>query len=62
MQGAALVKGFRFGGGHITAVESIIADEEDMQSDAPIYDLSGRRVENPAPVFYLQGHKKIVKR
>ena len=57
-EGAATIKGFVLGGGSIsTGVESIGVDAEN--ADAPLYDLSGRRVVNPAPGFYIKGNKKI---
>lgn len=40
------------------SVSDITADADD--SDAPLYDLSGRRVENPVPGLYIQGTKKII--
>ena len=41
-----------------THVEEINAEELDMNE--PIYDLSGRRVENPTKGIYIQGNKKII--
>lgn len=39
-------------------VEGIEISEQD--ADRTIYDLSGRRVENPAPGFYIQGNQKVI--
>ena len=33
---------------------------EDSETEQAIYDISGRRVENPTKGFYIQGNKKIV--
>ena len=41
-----------------THVDGVSVTEQ--QSEQAIYDISGRRVENPAPGFYIQGNKKIV--
>ena len=40
-----------------TGIESIDADDED---DSAIYDLMGRRVNNPASGIYIKGGKKVV--
>ena len=39
-------------------VEEINVTEQETEKD--IYDICGRRVENPTPGFYIQGNKKIV--
>ena len=54
---AAQIKGFSLNP-HPTHVEGINAEEQ--SNNEPIYDLSGRRVENPTKGFYLQGNKKII--
>ena len=41
-----------------THVDGVSVTEQ--ESEQAIYDISGRRVENPAPGFYIQGNKKIV--
>ena len=41
-----------------THVDGINVNEQ--ENDKAIYDISGRRVENPTPGFYIQGNKKIV--
>ena len=41
-----------------THVDGINVNEQ--ETDKAIYDISGRRVENPTPGFYIQGNKKIV--
>ena len=41
-----------------THVDSINVNKQ--ETDKAIYDISGRRVENPTPGFYIQGNKKIV--
>lgn len=41
-----------------THVDGINLNEQ--ETDKAIYDISGRRVENPTPGFYIQGNKKIV--
>lgn len=54
---AAQIKGFSLNP-HPTHVDGINAEEQSCNE--PIYDLSGRRVENPTKGFYLQGNKKII--
>lgn len=54
---AAQIKGFRLNPVP-THVEEINAEELDMNE--PIYDLSGRRVENPTKGIYIQGNKKFI--
>ena len=54
---AAEIKGFRINP-LPTHVDGI--DAEVQGSDEPIYDLSGRRVENPTSGIYLQNNKKII--
>ena len=54
---AAQIKGFSLNP-HPTHVEGINAEEQ--SNNEPIYDLSGRRVENPTKGFYLKGNKKII--
>ena len=54
---AAEIKGFRINP-LPTHVDGI--DAEVKGSDEPIYDLSGRRVENPTSGIYLQNNKKII--
>ena len=54
---AAEIKGFRINP-LPTHVDGI--DAEVQGSDEPIYDLSGRRVENPTRGIYLQNNKKII--
>ena len=41
-----------------THVDGINVNEQ--ETEKTIYDISGRRVENPTPGFYIQGNKKIV--
>lgn len=41
-----------------THVDGINVNEQ--ETNKTIYDISGRRVENPTPGFYIQGNKKIV--
>ena len=53
----AEIKGFRINP-LPTHVDGI--DAEVQGSDEPIYDLSGRRVENPTRGIYLQNNKKII--
>ncbi|MGM9855275.1 MAG: Ig domain-containing protein [Muribaculaceae bacterium] len=53
----AEIKGFRINL-QPTHVDGI--DAEVQGSDEPIYDLSGRRVENPTSGIYLQNNKKII--
>ena len=55
---AASLKGFRLNP-QPTHVEGIEI-EDASQLKEPVYDLSGRRVENPTTGFYLQGNKKII--
>lgn len=43
-----------------TAVEEPDADFAADAADAPLYDLSGRRVDNPAPGIYIRAGKKVV--
>ena len=57
---AAQVKGFRLGDAGTLHIEGISAENGTDDADGAIYDLSGRRVENPAPGFYIQGGKKII--
>ena len=59
-QGAPAIRGFSFDGNHLTAVEDIKVNDEAINANEPIYDLSGRRVENPTKGFYIQGNKKFV--
>ena len=54
---AAQIKGFSLNP-HPTHVEGINAEEQ--SNNEPIYDLSGRRVENPTKGLYLQGNKKVI--
>ena len=54
------IRGFSFDGNHLTAVEDIKVNDEAINDNEPIYDLSGRRVENPTKGFYIQGNKKFV--
>ena len=54
---AAQIKGFSLNP-QPTHVDGINAEEQNVNE--PIYDLSGRRVENPTKGFYLQGNKKII--
>ena len=54
---AAEIKGFRINP-LPTHVDGI--DAEVQGSDEPIYDLCGRRVENPTRGIYLQNNKKII--
>ena len=58
--GAPAIRGFSFDGNHLTAVEDIKVNDEAINANEPIYDLSGRRVENPTKGFYIQGNKKFV--
>ena len=58
--GAPSIRGFSFDGNHLTAVEDIKVNDEAINANEPIYDLSGRRVENPTKGFYIQGNKKFV--
>ncbi|MGN0213172.1 MAG: leucine-rich repeat protein [Muribaculaceae bacterium] len=53
----AEIKGFRINllPTHVDGI-----DAEVQGSDEPIYDLSGRRVENPTSGIYLQNNKKII--
>ena len=54
-----MIKGFSFGVSAI--VEGIKADNmTGSEADGEIYDLSGRRVENPAPGFYIKGNSKVI--
>ena len=57
---AAQVKGFRLGDAGTLHIEGISAENGTDDADGAIYDLSGRRVENPAPGFYIQCGKKII--
>lgn len=41
-----------------THVDGINVTEQ--ETEKAIYDISGRRVENPTPGFYIQGNKKVV--
>ena len=59
-QGAPAIRGFSFDGNHLTAVEDIKVNDEAINANEPIYDLSGRRVEYPTKGFYIQGNKKFV--
>ena len=59
-QVAPAIRGFSFDGNHLTAVEDIKVNDEAINANEPIYDLSGRRVENPTKGFYIQGNKKFV--
>lgn len=44
-----------------TGVDSIEADTTDNDENAPIYDLTGRRVKSMVPGgFYIRNHKKII--
>ncbi|MGN1246898.1 MAG: hypothetical protein ACI4UN_09705 [Muribaculaceae bacterium] len=58
--GAAQVKGFRLGDASTLHIEGVSIDNDTNDADGTIYDLSGRRVENPAPGFYIQGGKKMI--
>ena len=58
--GAPSIRGFSFDGNHLTAVEDIKVNDEAINANEPIYDLSGRRVVNPTKGFYIQGNKKFV--
>lgn len=58
--GAPQILGFSLDGNHLTAVEDIKVNDETINANEPIYDLSGRRVENPTKGFYIQGGKKFV--
>ena len=58
--GAPQILGFSLDGNHLTAVEDIKVNDEAINANEPIYDLSGRRVENPTKGFYIQGNKKFV--
>lgn len=55
--GASQIQGFRFNP-QPTYVEGINVEEQ--QSNEPIYDLSGRRVENPSTGIYIHGNKKYL--
>ena len=57
---APQILGFSLDGNHLTAVEDIKVNDEAINANEPIYDLSGRRVENPTKGFYIQGNKKFV--
>ena len=54
--GAAGVKAFRIGGGEIDAVGSVAAGAD----NAPVFDLSGRRVSNAQKGLYITCGKKVV--
>ena len=58
---AALVKEitFSFNGQEVTAIDDIKAAADKPQSD-DIFDLSGRRVSNPAKGIYIIGGKKVL--
>lgn len=49
---------FAYSGG-ASGIVTVIDDEAD-DADAPIYDLLGRRVTNPAPGIYIRSGKKII--
>ena len=53
--GSQLSNGYRFDFSGTTAIESI----ESEQDEAVYYDLSGRRVENPAKGIYIVNGKKV---
>ena len=54
--GASLVLRFNFGG--TTAIESVL--NNGLDTNAAIYDLSGRRVEKAVKGIYIQNGKKII--
>ena len=62
-QGISAIRGFKLGGGSTpTGIEAVKVSEESEIANEPIYDLSGRRVENPTQGFYIQGGKKFIVR
>lgn len=63
IQGVSAIRGFKLGGGSTpTGIEAVKVSEEAEIANEPIYDLSGRRVENPTQGFYIQGGKKFIVR
>lgn len=54
---AAGVRALFFGDGNVTGIETAIG--EDTDNDAPVYDLSGRRVAQPRQGLYIVGGKKV---
>ena len=42
-------------------IESIQNSKSQIDNNAPVYDLSGRRVVNPKRGLYIQGGKKVVR-
>ena len=56
---SSTIKGFRFGDADILHIEGIPADNLDAEGGL-LFDLCGRRVENPAPGVYIQGNRKII--
>ena len=42
-------------------IESIQNSKSKIDNNAPVYDLSGRRVVNPKRGLYIQGNKKMIK-
>ena len=62
-QGISAIRGFKLGGGSTpTGIEAVKVSEESEIANEPIYDLSGRRVQNPTQGFYIQGGKKFIVR
>lgn len=63
IQGISAIRGFKLGGSSTpTGIEAVKVSEEAEIANEPIYDLSGRRVENPTQGFYIQGGKKFIVR
>ena len=54
--GSQLSNGYRFDFSGTTAIESV---ETESTAPAVYYDLSGRRVENPAKGIYIVNGKKV---
>lgn len=60
-EGISLTRSFNFAYPQGTsAIGSVLVDEEDAGGYGPMYDLLGRRVENPRPGIYLQKGRKVV--
>lgn len=63
IKGISAIRGFKLGGSSTpTGIEAVKVSEEAEIANEPIYDLSGRRVENPTQGFYIQGGKKFIVR
>lgn len=54
--GGQLSNGYRFDFSGTTAIEEVVTEEKNA---TVYYDLSGRRIENPAKGIYILGGKKV---